>query len=93
MFDDPDNIKKDTKIKDVKVETPDKGEENKQIEEVRKAPFGDGPFVEKMKILKRGNYRIEGKLYKLIPGDFIDGSKLDPRKKDILINTRFIVKV
>jgi hypothetical protein len=50
-----------------------------------------GPFVLRMKVLKEGNYRLEGVLYHLIPGDYFEGANLSQRKRDILTNTKHII--
>lgn len=52
-----------------------------------------GPYKIKMEVTKKGNFRIDGKLYEMMPGSTFDGAKLDPRKLEILVNTKYVRKV
>ena len=69
----------------------DKGEEilKKKIEPI----ILPGPYKIKMEVIKKGNFRIDGKLYEMMPGSTFDGAKLDPRKLEILVNTKYVRKV
>lgn len=60
--------------------------------EVEKRNIFKGPYKQKMKILKGGNYRLNGILYNMLPDEYIDGSLLSPKKREILINTKFIIR-
>ena len=51
-----------------------------------------GPFKIKMEVIKGGKYRLNGKVFELEQGDFFDGEQLSPRKRDILINTKYIIQ-
>ena len=77
----------------VKVDNiEDKGEEiiiKKKIEPT----ILPGPYKVKMEVSKKGNFRIDGKLYEMMPGSTFDGAKLDPRKLEILVNTKYVRKV
>jgi len=63
-----------------------------KIEQVTKPVKPVGPFKIKMEVLKGGNYRLNGKVFELEPGDFFDGEQLSPRKREILINTKYIIQ-
>jgi len=49
-----------------------------------------GPFKIKMEVCKKCKLRLKDKAYNLLPGDYIDGSMIDRKKLDILINTRYL---
>lgn len=85
MLFDEEKVKPD-KIDDIK------GEEKEEKKEL-KPTILSGPYKTKVEVTKRGNFRIEGKVYDMLPGSIFDGSKIDPRKMEILINTKYIKKV
>lgn len=64
-----------------------------EVKKVREPPF-KGPFNEKLKVLKKMTIRVKdekgSKLYDLLPGDFVDGNSFAAKKKQILINTRYL---
>lgn len=98
MFDDENKntskefTNKDLKLKLKEVETP---KDNTAKIDTPKIPqmitFG-GPMKIKMRVLRAGNYRLNGKIYKLDTNDYFDGDKLSPSKRDILVSTKFIVR-
>ena len=79
------------KVKPDKIEDV-KGEEIEEKKEL-KPTILSGPYKIKVEVTKRGNFRIEGKVYDMLPGSVFDGSKIDLRKMEILINTKYIKKV
>ena len=83
MFDEDDS----GKTKDVK------GEEKPKEKEILKPVILPGPYKTKVEVIRQGNFRIDGKVYDMVPGSVFDGEKLGFRKLEILINTRFIKKI
>jgi len=77
--------------------TPKDIKQKEVIEEVngekKERNIFKGPFQEKMKVLRGGKYRLNKIPYDCEPGDFIDGALLSPKKKEILIATKYIVAV
>jgi hypothetical protein len=51
------------------------------------------PLKEPFKVIKGFTGRINGKLYEFVPGNDFDGSLINHRKLETLLNTRYLKKV
>ena len=95
LFEEKESIKftpKDLKIRNESEDIKGENKQNEKVEDVKKDRFVfKGPFILRMKILKEGNYRLEGQLYHLMPGDYFEGANLTTKKREILINTKHII--